>query len=122
MLSGSWERGVALAEKAAALNSVLPGWYYVSYFYPHYFKGEYEKALVEAKNINMPGFYWYHILLAATHAQLGQVDEASTAIANLQKVYPGFTIETLAEELPLWNFPEKDQAHLLDGVRKAGLN
>ena len=122
VFSGAWERGISLTEKAAALNPVHPGWYYLSYFYPHYFKGEYEKALTEAKNVNMPGFYWYYVALAAAHAQLGHVDEASAAVAGLQEVYPGFTIETLAEELPSWNFPEKDQARLVDSMRKAGLD
>ena len=50
------------------------------------------------------------------------VEPDATAVANLQKVYPSFTIETLAKELKFWNFPEKDRTHMLDGLRKAGLD
>ena len=44
--SGQWERGVALAEKANALNAdAATGWYHHTLFYYYYLKGDYERAL-----------------------------------------------------------------------------
>jgi tetratricopeptide (TPR) repeat protein len=56
--SGEWERGLALVQRAMALNPHFPDWCYLPYFYNHYRKGEYETALQVVKRINMPEDPW----------------------------------------------------------------
>jgi tetratricopeptide (TPR) repeat protein len=44
--SGQWERGIALAQKANALNAdAAIGWYQCAMYYDYYLKGDYERAL-----------------------------------------------------------------------------
>ena len=44
--SGDWPRGVALAEKANALNpDAAAGWYHATLYLNYYLTGDYERAL-----------------------------------------------------------------------------
>src|SRR5262245_32315622 len=44
--SGQWQRGVALAQKANALNAdAAIGWYHAAMLYDYYLQGDYERAL-----------------------------------------------------------------------------
>jgi hypothetical protein len=58
--------------------------------------------------------------LAVTNAQLGKVDEAQAAGAVLLRRYPMWTNLGTGARLYALKRPE-DAAHLLDGLRKAGL-
>jgi adenylate cyclase len=66
-----------------------------------------------------PNLMWPHLLLAATHAQLGQLEEARKETAEVLRINPGFTIERF-RRLAVDKNP-KDAEHLIDGLRKAGL-
>jgi len=61
-----------------------------------------------------------HVLLAATLAQLGQLDEARAEAAEVLRVDPKYTIDGTQRRLALFKRPE-DAEHLFDGLRKAGL-
>ena len=95
---GAW-RG--LAQRAIDLNRHHPGWYNNASFAHHYRKGEYEKALLAAKKINMPECHWTHIAsIAACCGMLGRQEEARTAIENLRKYTPQFLdLENIREEI-----------------------
>jgi adenylate cyclase len=60
-----------------------------------------------------------HLWLAATYAQLGQLDEARKEAAEVLRINPDFTIERYKRILVHKN--PKDVEHRLDGLRKAGL-
>jgi len=65
-------------------------------------------------------FQWNSfVFLAATHAQLGQPDEAKAAVASALRLHPAVTIEKLSRAWPYSNV--RDAEHLADGLRKAGL-
>ncbi len=119
-LAGRWDRGAALIRKAIALNPYHPGWYYLALFHDHYRKGQYEEALGEAQKINMPQLWETYSTLAQTYAQLGRRSQAEAAVAALLKVYPDFA-ENAWREFRKRNLPEAEIAHLLEGLRKAGL-
>jgi adenylate cyclase len=59
-------------------------------------------------------------LLAATHAQLGQLDEARAEVAKLLRLRPGYTISGTARHLAAFKRPS-DEKHFFDALRKAGL-
>ena len=60
--AGDWERGCGLVERAAALNPRHPGFYWFPLFYNAYRKGDYRGALSVALKINMPGFFYTHVV------------------------------------------------------------
>jgi adenylate cyclase len=67
--------------------------------------------------LRLPNVRWPHVWLAAAYAQLGQLEEARAEAAEVLRINPGFTIES-----PKRVFKDpKDNEHLIDGLRKAGL-
>jgi TolB-like protein len=117
--SGEWERGCALVESAMQLNPNHPGWYRVATFVNAYNKGAYRAALEAALRINMPGYFHAQAALAATAGQLGQRETGQKAVRDLLAIRPDFSNEA-RHEYEKWYSPELVE-HLLDGLRKAGL-
>jgi len=117
--AGDWERGCALAERARKLNPHHPGWYWFPSVFDAYRKRDYRAALEAALKINMPRFWRAHLALAVIYGQLGEGDEARTALGQLLALKPEFAASARAELAKSWD-PEL-VAHLMDGLRKAGL-
>ena len=117
--AGDWDRGCALAERARWLNPHHPGWYWFPSFFDAYRKNDYRGALDVALKVNMPGFWRTHLALAAVYGQLGEHDAARRAVGDLLAIRPDFAA-VAREELGKWWEPELIE-HLIDGLRKAGL-
>jgi len=114
---GEFERGVALTTRARRLNPLHPGWYHFSVARHHYNLRRYEETLADVERIAMPHFYWTHLLHAAALGQL-QRPGAREALGRIFSLKPGFSARA---ELEKWNAAPDDMAHLLEGLRKAGL-
>lgn len=114
---GEFERGVALSEQAKQLNPLHPGWYHFSLARHHYNQRDYEAVLVDIERIAMPGFYWTHFLRTAAFGQLGR-PEARASAKKIFELNPTFSA---AAELKKWNAAPEDLNHLLEGLKKAGL-
>ena len=120
-LSGDWDRGLALTEKAIALSPVHPGWFHAAAIFDHYRKGAYEAALAAARQLRMPEFYWSYVVLAMCCGQLGREDEARAACRKLQELSPEAG-DRLWDRLAVWHL-HPDLAHqVAEGLRKAGLS
>ncbi len=117
--TGDWEYGVRVVERAKHLNPHHPGWYHYLAVYNAYRRRDYRSALASALRANMPGYYWPHASLAAVYGQLGEKQHAAAALRKLRDLAPNFGA-TAREEYGKWNDPELVE-HLLDGLRKAGL-
>jgi TolB-like protein/Tfp pilus assembly protein PilF len=117
--AGDWGRGCALVERARGLNPHHPGWYWFPSFFDAYRKCDYRGALEFALKVNMPGFWRTNLALATAYGQLGEKEAASSAIRELLALRPDFP-EVANEELEKWWEPALVE-HLLDGLRKAGL-
>ena len=117
--SGDWERGCELAARARQLNPHHPGWYWFPPFFDAYRKHEYRDALDFALKVNMPGFWRTNMALAAAYGQLGEREAANNAVRELLAVRPDFR-EAAREELGKFWDPQLVE-HLIDGLRKAGL-
>jgi hypothetical protein len=61
-----------------------------------------------------------HILLAATHAQLGNIEQARAEAAEVLRIDPKWTIDGMQALVTPFKRPE-DAEHFFDGLRKAGL-
>jgi len=66
-----------------------------------------------------PIAHWSYVGLASAYAQLGQLEEARAAAAEVLRINPGFTIESARRTLVYKD--AKDLEHEIDGMRKAGL-
>jgi adenylate cyclase len=102
-------RGVNLAHR---LTQVAAG---------HYFSRAYEEAVEAATNVirSFPDFPPPYRWLAAALGQLGRIEEAKAAIEQGFAVAPAVFDRIFRGRSP-WIRPG-DHAHLLDGLRKAGL-
>jgi TolB-like protein/Tfp pilus assembly protein PilF len=118
---GQWERGISLIDEAIARNPANPGWYHTAPALNFYRQGRYAEALVEARQIDAPGWVHNHTILAMIYGQLGQEEQARTAARQLLQMDPAFE-ENAWYELQLRNFPEQMAEHMVEGLRKAGLS
>ncbi len=119
-LSGDWDRGLALVNKAMTLNPVHPQWYRFAQVFYHYDRQEYDLAVAELEKIDMPRFFWTHLAKAAALGQLGRPQAAEAAAQDLLTLKPEFARDG-PSFLRVWQFPEPLYEHLVEGLRKAGL-
>jgi adenylate cyclase len=118
--AGQWERGITLLRKAAELNPNHQSWYHLTYAFDSYQRGDYADALAEAQQINAPGWWRQHLMLAMTHGQLGQTEAAQRSLARLVELYPPIAKGPRAD-FRKWNFSEDLIDRFIEGLRKAGL-
>jgi serine/threonine protein kinase/tetratricopeptide (TPR) repeat protein len=117
--AGDWEGGCALVERARDLNPHHPGWYWFPSFFNAYRKSDYRAALGYVLKVNMPNFWRTSLALAAAYGQLGEREAAAIPVRELLAVRPDFPA-VAHEELGKWWDPAL-VGHLLEGLRKAGL-
>jgi TolB-like protein/Tfp pilus assembly protein PilF len=118
--AGDWEHGLEVVERAKQLNPHHPGWYHYLAFDDAYHRRDYRGALAIALKFNMPGYHWPHAYLAAVYGQLGEQERASAALREVLALVPNFG-GVAREEIGKW-FDSDLTEHLLDGLRKAGLD
>ena len=114
-------RGIAWVRKAMKLDPFLPTHFHFVIADHHFERAEYEAALVAARRINLPGFSWTQIFLAAIYAELGRQSEARAAVEGLLRLSPGFTTETWMELMRKWNYHGDARSRWAAALRKAGL-
>jgi adenylate cyclase len=115
------DRGLALVKKAMALNPSYPDWYHFPVAWTHWWKGEYELALTEAKQINLPDYFWTHMLQAAIYGALDQKTKAEPPIANLLKLYPDLP-QKIRAEWRKWSIPDEVIDRAIVDLRRAGMS
>jgi TolB-like protein/Tfp pilus assembly protein PilF len=119
---GEWDRGLALVQRAMALNPHFPDWCYLPFFYNHYRKGEYEAALQALKKINMPEDPWPQMGIAAACGQLNRQEMARAPIELVRKHQPLYLdLKYYREDAEKWFADTSIVKQLLEGLRKLGL-
>ena len=118
---GQWETGLSLVEKAIFLNPHYPGWYHLAPCFYYYIQGSFQQALIEVSrmNMNMPNLFLEPLLRAAILGELGEKQEASIALAQMQNLLPNVE---LSQFLQRTFFEQKNVEQLLTGLYKAGLS
>lgn len=120
--SGEWDRGLALVQRAMALNPHHPDWCYLPYFYNHYRKGEYQAALQVVKKINMPEDPWPQMGIAAACGQLNHQEMARAAIELVRRHQPLYLdLKYYREDAEKWFADTSIVEQLLQGLSKVGL-
>ena len=98
----------------------------------HYGAGRYEEAVDWAKQsvrlnpdaaVAYPGLTvsYAQLALASSNGQLGHIDEAGAAQAEVLRIDPGLTLEKFKLQLADLDFDPDVIERRLDGLRKAGL-
>ncbi len=120
--AGDHERGVALAEKANALNAdAATGWYHSTVYTAAYLKGDYGRALEVARQNQDQEMFYSYLEIIPIYGQLGMKQEALEAWRMLEKDYPGASAETFETWWRMWNIHDEELAKLMDGVYKSGV-
>jgi TolB-like protein len=117
--SGQWKRGLDLTRRARELNPHHPGWYWYPDFYDAYNRRDYSAAREVALKIGATNHWGAHLLMAAACAQLGEREAAARAVQEAIRLRPRVA-ETFPEDARKW-FEPGFAAHLIDGLRRAGL-
>lgn len=120
--AGQPRRAIEVAETNMRLDPFHPPLASGFLGFAHYMLRQYAQALTllldsvaRAPKLR-PSYAW----LAATHAQLLRTKEAQAAAREVLRLQPGYTIAGTAKRLTAFK-RAKDEAHFLDGLRKAGL-
>jgi len=118
---GDSERGLPMVREATLLSPHPPAWMHMAYFYDHYLNGRYNEALNEARLLDWDGDFRIPLFVAASYGQLGRIDEAAPALAELRALW-SMPVEDLGPELIERHAiaPELTDL-LLEGLAKAGL-
>jgi adenylate cyclase len=114
---GRPEEAIEIGQTALRLNPNRPDWYLWNVAAGYYLSGDYVEALKYLQQ--MTEFGPAYRLLAATYAQLGQLQEAHDAAGKLLKFNPEFSIRRYEAQAPYKR--EEDLARYVDGLRLAGL-
>jgi class 3 adenylate cyclase/TolB-like protein/Tfp pilus assembly protein PilF len=116
--------GVETALRLSPRDRDVPIWQYYMCALHDYLQ-HWEQAIewCEKSRAGWPDNFSTYVHLAAAHALAGRDKEAKDAAAQLQKVYPGFTVQTYAD-LASRNYDPTYKAAIartIEGLRKAGL-
>jgi TolB-like protein/cytochrome c-type biogenesis protein CcmH/NrfG len=118
--TGEFQRGAAIVRRAMELNPSHAGWFHFGPIWEHFERGEYERALEHAMQVNMPGLFWQPLVIAAICGQLGRRTEAAAAVRDLLALDPDFG-KHARRDIAVWHFASGLLDSILDGVRNAGL-
>jgi adenylate cyclase len=91
------------------------------FFKYHYHRREYDKALDDLQKQNTVEMAKYWLWMAAVYGQLGRTSEASDALEKVRELRPSVVTDP-REELFKDMHVEEWVEHLIDGLRKAGLD
>ncbi len=116
---GDPQRGLDYFREAVAIAPHFdPTWYWRSRAVVHFIAQEYEEAIEGFRRSPIQPD-WVEAYLAASHAHLGQMDEARKHAATALHLTPRLTIQALLAVDPFRR--REDTEHLADGLRNAGI-
>ena len=118
---GDWSSGCAVVQKVMQLNPHHAGWLHFVFVWDHYRKQEYQQALEAAEKVNMPGHPLESAALASINTQLGRFEVARQHLKTFMDLAPDVARNTRAE-FSKWLVCEDLVEHVVDGLRKAGLD
>ncbi len=116
------QEGAEAARRAIRLSprDPLSPLYYGVAAYAAYVARDYAEAIALAKHAvrHLSDFVGGHRVLAAAAGMAGERELAHTALQELRRTLPNISLAWVASNLPLRG---EEQAHFLEGLRRAGL-
>jgi adenylate cyclase len=121
-ISGQWRRGVALAQKANALNpDTAAGWYHTTLSLDSYLHGDYQRALELTRQDPGRQSAYLYVRYISIYGELGRKQEALENWRKLLAEQPGWSAESFETWWRTRNMRDEDIAKLMDGVYKSGV-
>jgi adenylate cyclase len=122
VLAGDARRAVGVVDAYMRLDPFHTPWASLILGAARFMLEEYSQALRILQDYvsRVPLAAYGHVCLAATHAQLGQMDEARAEAATVLQLRPGYTIAGTARRLATFKHA-KDAKHFFGALSKAGL-
>jgi hypothetical protein len=120
VMAGDFDRGRKLVENAIALNPCYPKWFHHAIWLDDYRQERYEPAYRAAVTAGPSLGFWHPVVCSAPLGMLGRKPQARAYVAELRRLKPDFegrSRELIARTLKIESIAE----HLVDGLRKAGL-
>jgi TolB-like protein len=115
-----WDVAIPLIEEAFRRNPCQATTFRIAFVLHHYCEGRYLEALHEARALGATDVVYPHVAAAAAAAELGSGGEASAAVAEIERVAPGYGGRLMAD-LAARNLHPDLIASLAASLRKAGL-
>ena len=84
------EEGSRLIRKSMELDFQYPKWFHLGLFLYHMDKKDYNRALVEANQMDAPDLYWGYLLRLVASYKLSLLDSAKEHLIGLTEVKPDF--------------------------------
>jgi TolB-like protein len=115
--------GVETALRLSQRDPSVPWWqYYMCHLHTHLAHWEQAIPYCSKAAAGLPQVFYPYLDLAAAYAWLGRDKEAKEAAEQLQKLYPGFTVQTFLS----WHWTDDptfnaQYQRLAEGMRKAGV-
>ncbi len=117
-LTGQWEKGMALVNRAMSLSSSYPTWFHLIPSLNFYRQGRFEDALFEAKKILSKSLLHGPLARCVSYAQLGKKEKAHVELEEVIKRYPPFM--TNGKQMLMKFFGNEELTEKVwDGVLKA---
>ena len=119
--AGSPERGIDLIEEAHRLNPEHPEDSLRNLAQAYFFAHRYQDAIATLSKIAQRHRTSYWLYLAASHAQLDQIEQARAAIGEALKLDPALTLAAEIKRREDNGLARANADHLREALRKAGL-
>ena len=119
-ISGQWKRGLELIERAMRMSPAHPPMWYFPHALDSYHRQSYDDALATSLKIDIPKLYMTYVVRAMIYGQLGRAAEGRDAVAEIIKRKPNFAND-VRNDFRRRNLPEPLIEHIVEGLRKAGL-
>ncbi|NVO56334.1 tetratricopeptide repeat protein [Rhodobacteraceae bacterium B1Z28] len=119
--AGDWDRGLAIGDRAIALNPVHPHWYHFPRVFYLFDQGDFDQALSVLDRIDMPEFFWTHLWRAALNHEIGDEAQAEAALEALLNLQPNFAVKA-PDILSIWQLDDLFKQKLMNSLHQAGLS
>jgi adenylate cyclase len=119
---GEYARAIEAANAHMRLDPFHPHFAPLALGETHYLLKQYREAQVWLRDATgrAPNHQYGHAFLAATYAQLGDLEHARAEAAEVMRINPAYTIGGTQRRVSTFK-RAADMDHLADGLRKAGL-
>ena len=119
-MTGEWQRGRELVERALARDPAYSGYYHAVLALIAYMQRDSDRAESEIRQANLTKFSLYHAIAAIIYAERGLMAEARREGALFAELHPAF-VANVDLELRKRNLRPEDRARLVLGLLKAGV-
>ena len=118
---GRPEESFQYFEKSKRLNPYAPSSYYINFSVSYWLTGNYDEAISECQQglERNPDDLWLNLILAASQAKLGKIEEARSSVKEAIRINPKINLAWLGTVVTWKNKTDIDD--FIGTIREAGL-